>query len=230
MNDIQAIVLYNRNNAHARVIGLVIEVYNSKDDPDLTEPLATTNVITQSNPRCHLFKFPSIGSYTLGFSTEDSITQIIQEASAITEDAIINTFDAEVNITGNLNVNGGVDIDTGEYFDTLVLRFPDLETTNNIQINELQVWVNGANLLVENSATLTSYFAEWEVDKDADLGEFSDNFASKVYNNLIESDGAGAVSSGTSASALIIKNIPLTFVNDIQAIVFTIDGILTIKQ
>jgi hypothetical protein len=184
VNDIQAIVFYNRRNFDYKAIGLLFELYNSKEDADYLKPLAVTTPISVEN-QFYRFDFPSFDTYTLGTSTGSSTTQIT--SNVVIEDAIINTFDAEVNITGNLNVNGGVDIDTGEYFDTLVLRFPDLETTNNIQINELQVWVNGSNLLVENSATLTSYFAEWEVDKNEDLGEFEGNNTSNVFNNVIES-------------------------------------------
>jgi len=48
INDIQAIVLYNRTSASMRALGLIIELYNTDDDPSLIEPLTTTNSITVS--------------------------------------------------------------------------------------------------------------------------------------------------------------------------------------
>jgi len=73
---------------------------------------------------------------------------------------------------------------------------------------KIQVWVNDTNIMYQNADILSSYFAEWEVDKNAEIEEYNDNFASKVYNNIIDNnDGPGAVGGGTS---LIINDIPLT--------------------
>jgi len=244
INKIQSIVVYNRQDGNVaidRTLGLALELYNRENDANLETPLASSNEISVERD-VYRFDFPAIDTYPTGdFSNTESISKIASETLALKEVVsdiaysatnIITelgtkqaTIDEETDLSCNslttttLNVNGGVDIDTGEYFDTLVLRFPDLETTNNIQINELQVWVNGSNLLVENSATLTSYFAEWEVDKDADLNELSGYPTPNVYNNVIESV-AGAVSDfGAVANALIIKDIPSTLINNIQAIV-----------
>jgi hypothetical protein len=65
INDIQAIVLYNRgdNTWYKRAIGLAIELYNSQLDPNLTNVLATTNVISSLSLR-YRFDFPSITTYT----------------------------------------------------------------------------------------------------------------------------------------------------------------------
>ena len=66
---------------------------------------------------------------------------------------------------------------------------------------------------------LTSYFANW-LDKDTNVG--SQNVATQstnAYNNIIED--SGALSTGSSINlALIIKNIPYTAINNIQALVF----------
>jgi len=109
-----------------------------------------------------------------------------------------------------LNVKGTINLDTSTYFDTIVIRRSD-ETSTIIHLNELQVWVNGSNILVENSAILTGYFALW-ADKIPNTS--SVDF---MYNNIIETNFGG---SGGTNNALIIKNIPPTFINDIQAIIF----------
>ena len=115
-----------------------------------------------------------------------------------------------------MNVEGPVDIDTGEYFDTIVIRRLDL-AISIINLNELQVWVNGSNLLVENSASLISYFANWSVDKGDDVGFRTGNPASAMYINEIESNTGSHSLDG--ANTLIIKNIPSTDINKIQALV-----------
>ena len=85
INDIQAIILYNRQGGGApergRAIGLLIELYNSTNDPDLTEVLANTNLIT-SNVIRYRFDFPSISTYT-DFVGVDSITNILNNTFAL---------------------------------------------------------------------------------------------------------------------------------------------------
>jgi hypothetical protein len=192
-------------------------------------PLAETPPITSTSDYVFRYDFPSITTYTNGFHTANSsTTQIPDTGKGIQEDGIINTFDAEVNITGDLNVNGGVEIDTGEYFDTIVIRRPTGETGRTddyrIALRELQVWVNGSNLLVANQGSLSSYFALWDTNKDAEVDFTSEAF--NIYNNIIEDidTTAGAAVSAPSNvnntdNALVIKNIPLTFINSIQALV-----------
>ena len=48
-----------------RAIGLAIELYNSKNDPDLNTILAKSNEISV-NDTLYRFNFPSIDTYTLG--------------------------------------------------------------------------------------------------------------------------------------------------------------------
>jgi hypothetical protein len=66
---------------------------------------------------------------------------------------------------------------------------------------------------------LTSYFANW-LDKDTDVGPQNvATLSTNAYNNIIED--SGALSTGSSINlALIIKNIPYTAINNIQALVF----------
>jgi len=107
VNDVQSIVLNNRRNSQSRAVGLVIELYNTSNDPDLTEILATTNIITISTNN-YRFDFPAIETYTSGFGDDTSITQIISETSSIKEDATINDIDTDVNINSNVTISGEV--------------------------------------------------------------------------------------------------------------------------
>ena len=86
INDIQSIVLYNRRNSLFRVLGLVIELYNTINDPNLTQILATTEII-ETQTRNYRFDFPAIGTYpTENFQSVDStITNIINDTNAETE-------------------------------------------------------------------------------------------------------------------------------------------------
>jgi phage antirepressor YoqD-like protein len=253
----------------------------------LTEILATTNIISLKR-NIYRFDFPSIDTYTGGFATDDSITQIVGEGDIVIEDAnfiplmveitgdivvegdltaenlivgstnviteitalqsltathtedlatntadiltkqntITTATDLDCNslTTGNLEVNGSVHIDTSKYFDTIVIRRPTGITGRandyRIGLRELQTWVNGVNIMIDNG--LTSYFALW-TDKETDIG-FT-NVSTLAYNNIIESTttGEGAVSPTSSVTninnALIIKNIPLTSINTIQSLV-----------
>jgi hypothetical protein len=103
INDIQSIVLYNRRNSQYRVIGLVIELYNTINDPNLTQILATTNII-ETQERNYRFDFPAIGTYPIeNFQSVDStITNIISDTNAKTEFALTNS---NVDITGGLSCN-----------------------------------------------------------------------------------------------------------------------------
>jgi len=182
-----------------------------KEDEITTDDLAITD--TAGLFTALAGKQPSINTDDLAITDTAGLETALSGKQA----TIDGTSDLTSNslITNDLEVNGGVDIDTGEYFDTIVIRRLS-GATDTINLNELQVWVNGSNLLVENSATLTSYFADWSVDKNEDLGSYQGSVASRIYNNVIEG-GIGAHSDG--GNSLIIKNIPSTDINKIQALV-----------
>ena len=118
-------------------------------------------------------------------------------------------------------VLGSVNIDAKNYFDTLVVRRPTGHTgeTGNytMDFREIQVWVNGNNILKNNSGSLTSYFADFSGDRSVPLSIGED--ITKIYNNLLENPSAIS-SNNSSSTALIIKDIPLNAINDIQAIVY----------
>jgi hypothetical protein len=88
----------------------LFELYNSTNDPDLTEVLANTNVIT-SNVVRYRYNFPSISTYTGSFATADSITNIVSNSIASTEEANVFSFSTELTGEvwgGNLSVEGNV--------------------------------------------------------------------------------------------------------------------------
>ena len=83
--------------------GLSIELYNSSD---LTTTLANTNIIT-TRRKVYRFDFHSIDTYTLGFSSVESSTQIVIGGSdVIQEDAIFTSL--EVGINGDVVVTGAI--------------------------------------------------------------------------------------------------------------------------
>jgi hypothetical protein len=112
-----------------------------------------------------------------------------------------------------------VNIITKPHFDTIVFRRPN--NTPQINLNEIQCWVGGVNILPPNSNDLIGYFADWDLDKSypsGDTGSRQDTGqVFKLYNDVIEGD-FGAHSNQFSG-AVIITNIPLTAVEDIQALV-----------
>jgi hypothetical protein len=115
--------------------------------------VGSTNVITE------------LTSLEARLDTEEPKTTALQTLTAThTEDLATNTADIltkqplittatdlECNslTTGDLEVNGGVNIDTSKYFDTIVLRRFNEADFTLFNLTELQVWVNGSNLLCE---------------------------------------------------------------------------------
>jgi len=126
--------------------------------------------------------------------------------------------------TTNLNTSGKVGFDTTNIqFNTLVLRRPT--GNDKIILNEIQVWVNDVNIMVEPTNNLIGYFADWDTDKDAEIPPLTfqdiERGVDKVYNNILENNNDfGAHSGSNTTNALIIKDIPLTNINDIQSIVY----------
>jgi hypothetical protein len=123
---------------------------------------------------------------------------------------ITSATDLECNslTTTQLEVNGGVNIIIPKpQFDTIVIRRLDETSTTFINLNELQCWVNGINIMIHNG--LTSYFAMWEKNDVGVPPFFASAPASKIYNNNIES--TFGAQSGSNANALIIKKHSINF-------------------
>jgi len=229
ISDVQSFVLYNRASGNSeRINGFQIELYNRSNGFTPGVNVLYTMPINTTAP-VYRFDLPSISSYT-GFSSVDSTDKI---KTVTVSYSYFNTtllkvdgnveFGGGLSVSGattlnSLNVNGNINLNTNTYFDTIVIRRLNEADTNYINLNELQVWVNGSNILFPNSASLTGYFAIW-ASKQIDRGSHNNSYpVSNIYNNIFE-EIAGALSSEASANALIIKNIPLTSINEIQAIV-----------
>ena len=73
------------------------------------------------------------------------------------QDTISSSTDLETNLltTTQLEVNGGVNMITKPHFDTIVFR--RLNKTPQINLNEIQCWVGGVNILPPNSNDLIGY-------------------------------------------------------------------------
>ena len=163
------------------------------------------------------------GSVTITSDLVVGSTNIITELGT-KQDEITTDTDLTLNsiTTSSLNTSGKVGFDTTNIqFNTLVLRRPT--GNDKIILNEIQVWVNDANIMVQPTNNLIGYFADWDTDKDSPLPplDFNDIIRSvdKVYNNILEINSDFGTHS-VDGNALIIKNIPLTNINDIQSIVY----------
>jgi hypothetical protein len=117
-------------------------------------------------------------------------------------------------------VNGNIILDTTTNFDTIVIRQPtnitegsSFQNDNIINLNELQVWVNDTNIMVNSG--LTRFYVDFN-DNDTIISSTAEG----IYNNIIEEDsGTTSGSSSTIEVASIIKNIPLSAIEEILALV-----------
>ena len=110
-------------------------------------------------------------------------------------------------VNESLNVDNVITYDSKK-FNTIVIRIFD-ETTEIINLNELQCWVNDINIMVLPTNNLNTYFANWS-NKDVPLTGLGD--ITGLYNEIIE-EQYGAHSNNPSINALIVKDIPLTFIS-----------------
>jgi len=148
----------------------------------------------------------------LGTKQDDITTDTDLTLNSITTDDLI--------VNNNLNVDKTITYETNE-FNTIVIRRFDETTTLGFNLNEFQLWVNNENILPSNASTLDAYFANWS-EKDTPIQ--GDTIQSVVRNPnpflFDENISSGVEASGSgSINAVIVKDIPLTIVNDIQAIV-----------
>jgi len=136
-------------------------------------------------------------------------------------DGLQTALNGKQDTISNFEVNGNVNLNTsGTNFDTIVVRRPSNTTglTDDylIDFNELQIWVNNANILVENASSLVSSVVSWS-NKDIELG--SQLSPTNLYSGLIENgDGVLTLDPSPTDIAIIIKNIPTSKINDIHAV------------
>ena len=167
ISDIQSFVLYNLKTLaqyHGRINGFEIELYNrSNGFTPGTNVLYSMPINTTAS--VYRFDLPAITSYTGGFSTTDSETQI----KDITVSASTQNFDTTLlkveggntELGGDLSVSGTTRLNILEVgnnvgkFDTILIRRTDA-TGGIVNLRTLQVYVNNINILPSATNATTS--------------------------------------------------------------------------
>jgi hypothetical protein len=114
-------------------------------------------------------------------------------------------LDEKQDTISNFEINGNVNLNTsGTNFNTIVVRRPTNATgimdDYLIHLNEVQIWFNDANKLVENASSLISTVVSWS-NKDIDLG--SQQSPTNLYNGL-KSGNNGVLTLNPSPSDIAI--------------------------
>jgi hypothetical protein len=117
--------------------------------------VGSTNVITELTSLDTRLDTEEPKTTALQALTATHTTDIASNTADILtkQDTITTSTDLETNsiTTTQLKVNGGVNIDTTGYFDTIVIRRPtDFSGNANFYLGfrELQCWVNNYNILL----------------------------------------------------------------------------------
>ena len=228
INNIQSFVLYNRNIGVStdfdRTQGLAIELYNRSIDSTLSTPIISTPEIDVT-ANIYRFDFPSLYTYPdASFVSSDSITNIIDSANSAVYNVSSKKIVNSTNVMSSIKSTHENDLS----FDTIVIRRPtgySIGDNDEVHGRELQCWVNNSNILFDNSQNLSGHFILWP-DAETDIG-YNTGYRDvpELYNNNISSVQQDvAIILGTYGSntdtGMIIKNIPLTNINDIQSFVF----------
>ena len=201
VNDVQSLVIYSRVNHDQYFTGVIVEFYNRSNDSTLSTPIISTpETISESNT--NRFDFPSLYTYN-SFVSSASITNIIDSSNS----AVYNVASKKIVNSSNLMSSIKSTHENDLSFDTIVIRRPtgySGDTNFYLNLYELQVWVSDNNILPQNA---TSFFSLWD-DKDNDIGQYSQNYASNAYDENISETGLAnsAVADDDSPNgALIIK-------------------------
>jgi len=91
---------------------LAIELYNSKNDPNLTTILAQSNEISERHS-VFRFDFPSIDTYTLAFNSGGILPSDGAYINLVTLE-VITPFSFPFDVIGNLDVSGSLTLPTIE--------------------------------------------------------------------------------------------------------------------
>ena len=177
-------------------------------------------------------------SHTSQITTHDGDITALQGRLDIEEQNIVDLETLTESHTTQINLNDG-DIlalqgrldtldntiyEKSREFNTIVIRRFNNTTSTVINLNELQVWVNDTNIMVEPTNNLNGYFANRSSKNVALEPLFYSGVSRSVgsmYNNIISttleahSDG----NANSTTNAIIIKNISSTFISDIHSIV-----------
>jgi len=191
-------------------VNIITEIGTKQDEIDTDTDLTTNSITTKS------------------LTTTENVTisgdLVVNDVNIITgigtkQDEI----DTDTDLTSNSLTTNNI---LSETFDTIVIRRPsgfsgDGSTPSSyaILLNEIQCWVNANNILIDDNTT--SYFADWAVDKDEDIGHYLENVSTNAHNNLIEASfEASSPLNKDENVALIISGFPTTEITKIQSIVY----------
>ena len=164
-------------------------------------------------------------------STNIDITDGVISATGlqneIDDDTSINLTSITSNdlvINESLNIDSLITYEKYKQFNTIVIRRFDETNYNIIALREIQYWVNDINILPPNSDDLIGYFANWSNNgvelEPSDAGTSTIRYVLPyMVDDTLTSGTASQSDPTTNTNAMIIKNIPSTFVNDIQALV-----------
>ena len=89
---------------------MAIELYNSKNDPDLTTILAQSYEISERY-RLFRFDFPSIDTYTLAFNSGGILPSDGAYINLVTIE-VVTPFSFPFNVIGNLDVSCSITLPT----------------------------------------------------------------------------------------------------------------------
>jgi hypothetical protein len=187
--------LYSRTAGKQHSEGIAIELYNSAD---FTEILASTNIITLKK-NVYRFDFPSIDTYTGGFSSVDSITQIISEGDIVIEDA--NFISLMVEITGDVVVEGDITANNFIVGSTnLITELTSLATrldTEEPKTTALQILTAGhTEDLASNTADIDSNTANILTKQDT-ITTSTDLTANSITTNNLNVNGGVCIDNKT---------------------------------
>jgi len=138
---------------------------------------------------------------TTGLATTEALYDKQDEIGAYTD------LTCKTLTTQGISVNGSRDIADPTLSDGV------------IELNEIQVWVDNVNIMVQPTTSPVGYFADLDNKEVPIEARFEDETLLSVdvymYNNILE----GRLAASGLASAMIVKELPLTSINDIQSIV-----------
>jgi len=119
-------------------IGLAIELYNSTQDPTLTEILATTSVITTAVD-IYRFDFPDIATYT-AFATGESLTNIIREEDATSK--VVSVAESPTEMEGGLSVDTITTTENVDISGTLMVEEVNVKDTLSSVQTQVDALIN----------------------------------------------------------------------------------------
>jgi len=163
LDTIQSFVLYNRiGTGNTRAIGLRLEIYNRADDALLSNPIAVSNIITETQS-VYRFDFLSIGSYN-NFVSGKSTTNITSDALVSTDISYATNILTEVGVAlkiedGRLEINQEISAKNVVITDTPPTQ--NNELTSKLYVDSLNANLQSdldlkQNIITDNSLTISN--------------------------------------------------------------------------